>query len=536
MKRGVKTPMEIVPTGVDLARFSKGDRMSFRRRYEIPSDALVIGHAGRLAPEKNLNFLVNCMVEALKKNDRIHALIVGKGPAEKIIQDSFSGAGLEKRLHLSGVLHYQDMVDAYYAMDLFAFASLSETQGIVLIEAMAAGVPVVALAAPGAREVVKDYHNGRLLEKMDSQSFVDALIWTLNRTPEELKTIKQVIRMTAQKYSIDISASRMLKIYEDTRSRKTISAGKKNSSRYVFLWGLRAEWDIYGNYVKSVLTSIFKGGFNKTESPDLSDTTGEIVKTEAGDSVPEIKPDLHVMTEDGKRIAFTHIKNGFDNVVIIAHGFYNNKDTFLFKKMAVAFGKEYDVIMFDFRGHGKSSDVFTWTALEHKDLRSIIAYAKENKYSKIGVIGFSLGAAIALVEASSQKTIDSVIAVSSPADLGKINFHFWEKDMWRDLMLNMGIKGRGKGVRPGSLSLQKIQPIDIVSKISPTPVLFIHGEKDWIIKPSHSQRLFDAALEPKSIMIIKDGGHAERIFDVYPEQFMKICLDRFSATLIEERQ
>ena len=233
--------------------------------------------------------------------------------------------------------------------------------------------------------------------------------------------------------------------------------------------------------------------------------------------------DRYVMTEDGKRIAFSHIKGGFSKVIIIAHGFYNNKDTVLFRRMADAFSKEYDVIMFDFRGHGKSSDVFTWTALEQKDLRAIIAFAKENNYAKIGVIGFSLGAAIALIEASCQKSIDSVIAVSSPADLGSINYHFWEKDMWADLMLNFGIKGQGKGVRPGSPSLQKIRPVDIVNKISPTPVLFIHGEKDWLVKLSHSQLLFDRAKDPKALTIIKDGGHAERMFDAFPDQFMKIC-------------
>ena len=240
-----------------------------------------------------------------------------------------------------------------------------------------------------------------------------------------------------------------------------------------------------------------------------------------------------VITDDGKRIAFSHIKGGFSKVVIIAHGFYTNKDTALFKRMTDAFSKEYDVIMFDFRGHGKSSGVFTWTAHEQKDLRAIIAYAKENNYTKIGVIGFSLGAAVALIEASSHQNIDSVIAVSAPAGLGSINYHFWERDMWEDLKLNFGIKGRGKGIRPGSPSLQKIRPIDIVDKISPIPVLFLHGEKDWLVKPSHSQRLFDKAKDPKAITIIKDGGHAERIFDIFPDKFMKICLDRFRETLKE---
>ena len=538
LKRGVKTPMEVVATGIDLKRFAKGDGKVFREQNQIPLDALVIGHTGRLAAEKNLDFLVNCMIEVLKKEPRAHALIVGRGSSEKMIKDTFEKAGLEKRLHLVGVLHYQHLVDAYFAMDVFAFASLSETQGIVLIEAMASGVPVVALDAPGARDVVKDHHNGRLLNQMDQPSFVDALLEVLRCSGEGSQAMKQAARTTAEKYSIELSAKRMLEVYEDARSRKSISVGHRNSSQYLFWWRVRAEWDIYQNYIQAIVTSIFKGNFQKTEPVKIIDTAPKsqdpsLVKTPETPPSPEgeREPDSYVMTEDGKRIAFYHIKKGFSKVVIIAHGFYNNKDAVLFKSMSEHFSQEYDVIAFDFRGHGKSSDVFTWTALEQKDLQAVIAYAKENKYEKVGVVGFSLGAAIALIEAACQKNMDSLIAVSSPADLGSINYHFWEKDMWRDLMLNFGIKGKGKGVRPGSLALQKIRPRDVVDKISPIPVLFLHGEKDWLVKLSHSQLLFAKAKDPKFLTIMEDGGHAERMFDAFPDQFMKICLDRFNETL-----
>ncbi len=275
LKRGVKTPVEVVPTGVDLERFSKGNGAAFREENQIPLDALVIGHTGRLASEKNLEFLINCLVELLKKDPRVHALIVGLGPSEIMIKDTFERAGLGKRLHLTGALHYQHLVDAYFAMDVFAFASLSETQGIVLVEAMAAGVPVVALDAPGVREVVEDHYNGRLLKEMDRKSFVDALLWVLSRSPEELKTIKQAARMTAQKYPIDSDAKRMLEIYEKLRLKKSISLGKKNSSQYLLLWRMKAEWDIYGNYIKSAATSVFEGNFYETEPIKINDTTGQ---------------------------------------------------------------------------------------------------------------------------------------------------------------------------------------------------------------------------------------------------------------------
>ncbi len=272
-KRGVKTSIEVIPTGVDVERFSKGNGKDFRQRHKIPPDAPVIGHAGRLAPEKNLEFLTNCLVESLKKEPAAHVLIVGLGPSEKMIKSAFKRAGLEKRLHLTGVLHYQHLVDAYFAMDVFAFASLSETQGIVLIEAMAAGVPVVALDAPGAREVVDDRRNGRLLKEMDQPSFVDAILWVLSRNPKESQNLKQAARITVQKYPIRSVAKHMLEIYEKIRSRKSISLGKRNSSHYLFLWRMKAEWDIYRNYIKSAARSVFEGDFQETEPVKINDTT-----------------------------------------------------------------------------------------------------------------------------------------------------------------------------------------------------------------------------------------------------------------------
>lgn len=236
-------------------------------------------------------------------------------------------------------------------------------------------------------------------------------------------------------------------------------------------------------------------------------------------------------TDDGKRIAFYHYRGGHSKAIIIAHGFFNNKDAFLFKDIAEAINKHYDVITFDFRGHGKSSGLFSWTTHEPLDLRAVISYAKEMHYLKIGVLGFSLGASVALIEASRNSDIDSLIVVSAPHDFWKINYHFWEYDMLEDLKLNMGKKGIGKGVRPGNPFLQKIRPIDIVDKISPKPLLFIHGEKDWLIKPKHSKKLFERAGNPKALEIIKDGGHAERIFDVFPQQFENVCIDWFRRTL-----
>src|SRR5262249_50202423 len=148
LERKVAAPIAVVPTGIDVDHFAQGNAQEFRRKHGIPERAWVIGHSGRLAREKNLEFLVSCLVQAVKQIPKAHVLIVGEGAEESTVRKIFDDAGLRERLHLTGMLKDKALINAYHAMDTFAFASVSETQGVVLTEAMAAQLPVVALDAP----------------------------------------------------------------------------------------------------------------------------------------------------------------------------------------------------------------------------------------------------------------------------------------------------------------------------------------------------------------------------------------------------
>ena len=243
---------------------------------------------------------------------------------------------------------------------------------------------------------------------------------------------------------------------------------------------------------------------------------------------------MELLTADNHKIAVEHLKTGHEEVVILAHGFYNNKDAYLFQKMAEQLSRNFDVISFDFRGHGKSSGLFSFTSLETEDLRAVVAYAKERSYRSIGVIGFSLGAAVAIIEGSRNLDIQSFISVSSPHDFWKIDYRFWEKEMLEDLKLNLGAKGKGKGLRPGNPFLPKVRPIDAVAKIAPRPILFIHGRQDWLIHPIHSAKLYRKAKQPKKLVLVDNAGHAEKIYDAKPDEFIKMCSDWFAQTLKDE--
>ena len=211
--RGVLTPIDVVPTGIYTEQFTRGSGKTFRKKNSIPVDAFVVGHVGRLAPEKNLEFLTRAVAQFLKKNLKAHFLIGGTGTSEESIKEIMAKEGVSDRLHLVGMLKGKDLVSAYHAMDVFVFASLSETQGLVVTEAMAAGIPVVAVDAPGAREVVKDQVNGRLLAQENIEDFVLALEWIKKQSVSRIKKIKKACKETAQEFTMKKCALRAMNIY-----------------------------------------------------------------------------------------------------------------------------------------------------------------------------------------------------------------------------------------------------------------------------------------------------------------------------------
>ncbi|WP_226661224.1 glycosyltransferase [Microbulbifer aggregans] len=212
--RGVTTPLSVVPTGVQLSNYRDGDGLAARRQYGIPESAFVVGHLGRLAAEKNLDFLSASTLEFMQRNENTHFMVVGAGPMQQQIKNLFDSRGMGNRLHLTGTLQGEAQRDAYSAMDVFAFASTSETQGMVLTEAMAAGVPVVALDASGCREVVEDQINGRLVLKHSERDMIAALQWILDQPSEVRANLRIEALKTANRYSLENCASTALEHYQ----------------------------------------------------------------------------------------------------------------------------------------------------------------------------------------------------------------------------------------------------------------------------------------------------------------------------------
>jgi glycosyltransferase involved in cell wall biosynthesis len=172
----------------------------------------VIGHVGRLAVEKNLEFLARAVGRFLVQQPDAVFLIVGSGDAEELMLQILERHAEAKRIVMAGQQTGQDLADAYAAMDVFAFSSKSETQGMVLAEALAAGVPAVALDAPGAREIVNDC-NGQLLPGDATIDEFAAALARIVRDSARLEKLRRSARESAREFSIASCADRVEEIY-----------------------------------------------------------------------------------------------------------------------------------------------------------------------------------------------------------------------------------------------------------------------------------------------------------------------------------
>jgi glycosyltransferase involved in cell wall biosynthesis len=159
----------------------------------------------------------------------------------------FERAGLTDRLVVVGVLAKQALADALHAMDVFAFASKSETQGMVLTEAMAAGLPVIALDASGVREVIHDRRNGLLLHEETPAAFDAALRWAMELPSEHFHALKRGALATADAFSLARSADTALACYDSLVRRKPGSAPPDETRWRNTMVAIRIEWELLKN-------------------------------------------------------------------------------------------------------------------------------------------------------------------------------------------------------------------------------------------------------------------------------------------------
>ena len=155
--------VHVIPTGVDVAGIRASVPADTRAEAGWPPATTVIASLGRLAPEKSPDLLLDAAAAAMGRRPELRLLVIGGGPSEAALRERAARPDLAGRAHLTGALPRPEALARLRGADLFAFTSRSETQGLVLAEALAAGLPAVAVEGPGVADSVRDGIDGTVV-------------------------------------------------------------------------------------------------------------------------------------------------------------------------------------------------------------------------------------------------------------------------------------------------------------------------------------------------------------------------------------
>jgi len=212
---GVKARAEVIPTGLQAHSFDEADGQAFRLKYGIPADRPVALFVGRVAYEKNIGFLLHMMVELKKRQPDALLVIAGEGPAEHSLKAKTNALGLQNQVQFIGYLDRDtnELNACYRAADVFVFASTTETQGLVLLEAMAQAIPVVAIAELGTKSILIE-GEGALIAPEDAKLFAERVYELFANNEKRLALGKVAHSYALKRWTSRVQAERMLDFYE----------------------------------------------------------------------------------------------------------------------------------------------------------------------------------------------------------------------------------------------------------------------------------------------------------------------------------
>lgn len=212
-------PITAIPTGIDLSFYEQADQNWLRAKLNIPEQERIILFVGRLTAEKNPLLVLQAFAKISAQTPGTHMIFVGNGSEKTRLEAWTKERNLSKIVHFTGSIDAQHVADSYTAADLFLFGSTTETQGLVLGEAMAGGTPVVAVKATGTNDIVVDGENGFLADN-NADSLANLAIKLLH-DPKLHESLSQGAIQTALQLSIESTAGQMLAVYETAISSRT---------------------------------------------------------------------------------------------------------------------------------------------------------------------------------------------------------------------------------------------------------------------------------------------------------------------------
>lgn len=210
IRYGIKIPMRIIPTGVDLSQYSQKVNINLRTEYNIPQDAPVILSVSRVAYEKNIDFLLRSFAQLLKKLPYVYLFIVGDGPAIDDLKQQASELGIASKVIFTGYVHHSKVVAYYQQANIFASASNTEAQGLTFLESLAAHTQVLAWDNDYDRNLLHDPSLGAVFSKEDELTNLMLLYLTKN-----IPIKKDVLEQELTQISAKHFGEKVLEFYYD---------------------------------------------------------------------------------------------------------------------------------------------------------------------------------------------------------------------------------------------------------------------------------------------------------------------------------
>ena len=232
LEYGVTRPIHVIPTGMTQDRFVPGSPQRFREQFGFAPEQRIVLNVGRVAHEKNLGFLLRMFALVARRDARAVLVIAGEGPARHTLQVEAEKLGIGPRTRFIGNLDRERTLnDCYAAAAAFVFASRTETQGLVLLEAMAQGRPVVSTACLGTRSVLTSGSGACVVEESEGD-FATAVCAVLNDRGRA-RVMGEKARSWAGQWSSAGLAERMAQLYRELHARGTARGQQANASRAV---------------------------------------------------------------------------------------------------------------------------------------------------------------------------------------------------------------------------------------------------------------------------------------------------------------
>lgn len=221
MHYGVKKPIHVLPSGIDLEEYKSVKKGFLREKANLPKKTKILLYVGRLGKEKSVDFLIRSFKLISEKNPHTALVLVGDGPDKSALKRLAARLQLKDKVIFFGSINHHDIANVYADADLFVFASRTETQGMVLLEALASGIPVVAVNDEAFENVIKIGKTGYLV-KPDEDLFADKTHDLLNNDAL-YKSFSQAALKSVEKYSVRNTALYLEQLYKkviDEKDRK----------------------------------------------------------------------------------------------------------------------------------------------------------------------------------------------------------------------------------------------------------------------------------------------------------------------------